>query len=215
MKYINFIKIGLVLFLMMPFLSFADGGYGYYDRDNLRGTYIYEGSQICVTGTDDNLGNEEIYATGKWTLDGKGTYVSRSDYVFRNSESSTMGQSTDSCTGEYFVERVNYYTTVVKIPELLCAGKTTAGSAGAVEESEPLMYFNYEIVVTDSTLKFQKGRKAGTFSNIPPEGVPIEMERINFTDFGIFTDRRCVRNFTFFRKGRFSELPQVDPAPVQ
>lgn len=214
MKYINFIKIGLVLFLMMPFLSFADGGYRYYDRDHLRGTYIYEGSLKCVTEPDGNLDNEDIDATGEFTLDGKGNYVSRNDYIFRQAGSSNMGQASDSCTGEYFVERVNY-TTVVKIPKLVCVGKTTFGLPGAEEESEPLVYINYAVENTNYTLKFQKYRKAGTFSAIPPEGVALEAERITFTDFGTFTDRRCSRNFTFFRKGRFSKLTPVDPAEVE
>ena len=215
MIYIRLTKIGLALFLLMPYLSFADGGYGYYNRDNLRGTYIAVQSQICSRGAEATLGRTEVDSTAEFTLDGKGNYVSRNDYVFLNGPGSVLGQSSDLCKGRYKVERVNH-STVVNVPELVCVGKTTAGTQGATPEAEPLMYFNYEVVVRNLSFKFQRGRKAGVFSDVPPEGVPVVVENFILTDFPEFsTDRRCSRIGTFFNKGKFSVLTAPEPAPVQ
>ena len=190
----------------MPFLSFAENN---SKRDRLKGTYSLEFLTVC---TMTNGGRYEINSVGKFTLDGRGNFISRVDGVF--TAGGFLGQSVQYCSGAYFVERVNN-TFIVNIPEQLCVGRNSTGSSGATPEPEPRVFQNINLLVRDVSLIFQKGgKKAGIYSDIPPVDVPVDVETLNFPDLPPEQsfDQRCSRNGSFNRKGRFSVLPQPNPA---
>ena len=207
MKYLKCIKIALVIVLVLPILSFAENN---SKRDQLKGTYSLEFLTACAI----NGGSYEINSVGKFTLDGRGNFVSRKNGVYIFPNGGISGQTVQYCSGAYFIERVNK-TFIVNIPEQLCVGRISTGSAGATPEPEPRAFNNFNLLVRDVSLIFQKGgKKAGIYSDIPPIDVPVDVETFNQPDLppDASFDQRCSRNGSFNRKGGFSVLPQPNPA---
>lgn len=214
MKYLNYIKIVLVFILVVPFLSFAENG----AKDNVKGTYTLQYTQDCVQGPADSVNSStvQVTAVGEFTLDGEGGYVYRGDEVYIvNGGYGFMGQNDDYCVGAYFLEGEKN-SLVVNIPQQTCTGKLTQGSFGSPQEN-PVVFSNYSVNVLDVSLIFQRGNKAGIYSDIPPPETPVDVETLVVTDYDsnflYSSDRRCLRAGTFFHKGRFSVLTQPDPAP--